>query len=727
MQQESGQAADRDEEDNPADVVQAARLNGFIKVLGMGSVMSLVFAGVVLLFPARYPVLNSVGAVLVGLILQGIARRLRRTRTIEPWMQWIPSPLATLVWGSAVYYNGSYALTSIGILMAFHYVFLPRAASRWMCGLTLLIAALPLMSAGGIDLKLWTRQVVWAVVALVAIEMIGHRVSLLLDQIAKAGKRLQDQNRQLRDTQVELLRARDAAEEASRAKSRFVANMSHEIRTPMHAVMGLLQLLQNTHQDQRQRDYIDKAYAAAQSLLGILNDILDFSKIEAGKVELDQTTFKVAEVMDPLATMLSAMNRDKDVEILFDHDGDLDVPVIGDALRLQQVLINLTGNAVKFTQQGSVVVGVRAQELTPSTVRIEFSVTDTGIGISREQLASLCQPFQQADASTTRRFGGTGLGLVISQRLLGLMGSQLEIESEPGQGSRFRFALELPRGAELASVPVTIAAPLRVLVVDHSPLARELLGRLIVRMGWQVETTAENSAALARLALMNGVPGEGEPPIDLVLLEHHLPALDALDTIERIRRSPLRQQPRIGLLTNRIDPALPAQLLQRGLTLDAIITKPVCSTSLRAMASDSPRHVVSQALPRRLTGLRLLLVEDNLVNQEVARALLAQEGAQVDIASDGSDGVAMARDQKPPHDLVLMDMLMPVMDGLEATRALRTSGYRQPILAMTANAMDQDRQSCLDAGMTDHISKPVEQDALVSKILALCISPAANR
>ena len=524
---------------------------------------------------------------------------------------------------------------------------------------------------------------------------------------------------------TQLREAVDAAEQSSRSKSQFLANMSHEIRTPMNAILGMLQLLRGTELAPRQLDYAQKAEGAARSLLGLLNDILDFSKVEAGKMLLDPQPFNLDKLLNDLSVILSANLGQKNVEILFDVDAALPRQLVGDAMRLQQILINLCGNAVKFTQQGEVVLALKLRDRQPNAVSVDFEVRDSGIGISPEHQAHIFDGFSQAEASTTRRFGGTGLGLAISQRLARLMGAELRLESAPGQGSTFSFNVrfELAEGALAGDVPGLPApsAVSRVLVVDDNASARDVMASLARSLGWQVDLARSGEEALQ--LLMQGPTGSYQA----VFMDWSMPGMDGWETSRQIR----------ALLTSEPAPVIVMvtahgreQLAQRAQSeqglLDGVLIKPVtASMLLQAMAGAHQARVPQVAdgkAPtgrRRLQGLRLLLAEDNVINQQVARELLEREGAQVQVANHGADAVAAVQRAQPLFDAVLMDLQMPVMDGLSATREIRQKlGLASlPVIAMTANAMSSDRDDCLAAGMNDHVGKPFDLEHLVQTLL----------
>ena len=536
---------------------------------------------------------------------------------------------------------------------------------------------------------------------------------------------------------TELVKATESAEQASQAKSQFLANMSHEIRTPMNAILGMLALLRKTELSPRQADYADKTTGAARSLLGLLNDILDFSKVEAGKMTLDPGLFRMDQLMRDLSVILSANAGGKPLEVLFDIDPTLPKALVGDAMRLQQVLINLTGNAIKFTPSGEVVVSVAVLDRDAENVRLEIAVRDTGIGIAAENQARIFSGFTQAEASTTRRFGGTGLGLAISQRLVGLMGGELKLDSALGLGTRFHFQLTLPLGAidaaidtehdaALGTTPTAQGAaptPLRALVVDDNPTAREVLQRMGRSLGWAVDVAASGARALA---LLTSQAGRGLA-YQAVLVDWQMPELDGWQTTQRIRLLGLAEgAPLVVMVTAHDREMLAQRSAAEQAMLDGFLVKPVTASMLFDAIVDARRSHDQPHLSRpptsmagshaqRLAGLRLLVVEDNLNNQQVARELLEDEGARVQIAGDGREAVEAVAAAEPPFDVVLMDLQMPVMDGYTATRQIRQQlGLLSlPIIAMTANAMASDRDACLAAGMNDHVGKPFDLDRLV--------------
>ncbi len=512
--------------------------------------------------------------------------------------------------------------------------------------------------------------------------------------------------------------ARDQAEEATQAKARFLTNMSHEIRTPMNAILGMLRLIQNTELNKRQLDYASKAEGAAQSLLGLLNDILDFSKIDAGKMTLEVRSFRLDKLMRDLSVIVSANVGQKKVEVLFDIDPASPKALMGDAMRLQQVLINLAGNAIKFTQQGEVVVSITQVARCADHASLRFAVRDTGIGIAPEHQQHIFSGFSQAEASTTRRFGGTGLGLSISRKLVALMGGELSLQSAPGQGSTFSFTLDLPVTAAepAAEHPPSPVNHLHVLVVDDNASSRDILCHMAESLGWQVDAADSGEAAVA---LLQGRLTAGQLPYQALLIDWQMPGMDGWQTIEKLQTLGIgHAAPVVMMVTAHGREMLAQRSAQEQARLHGFLVKPVTASMLLDAVSDalaSRQAPVAKAAPvekpQPLQGMRLLVVEDNLINQQVAQEMLSGEGAQVSLADNGHLGVeavqqALAAGQL--FDAVLMDIQMPVMDGYQATRLLRQDArlVNLPIVAMTANAMASDREACLAAGMNEHVGKP---------------------
>jgi two-component system sensor histidine kinase/response regulator len=527
---------------------------------------------------------------------------------------------------------------------------------------------------------------------------------------------------------AELARSRDEARAATRAKSEFLANMSHEIRTPMNAIIGLAHLLRRDATAPQQA-YLGKLGGAARHLLGVLNDVLDFSKIEAGKLVLLPCDFELDRLVDEVCHLVSDRAADKGLELVQRIAPGLATARHGDDLRLRQVLINLVGNAVKFTETGH--VSVRLDHGPGAVVR--FEVNDTGIGISEHERARIFQPFEQADGSTTRRFGGTGLGLAISRALVSAMGGTLTVVPAPGGGSSFRFDLPLP----VAPVPPPAApsalpmAGLRALVIDDLAESREVLCELLTTLGLRARAVASGDEGLRALARADAA-GEA---FDLCLVDWQMPGMDGISFAHHLQRLPLQRRP-AHLMVTAFASQLPEALLQ-GTGLRTVLDKPLSLQALRqaldqALAPGGPVADARRARPsyeaqlRQRGHCRLLLVEDNPLNQEVALQLLQDVGLQADVAGDGLQ--ALARLQARAYDLVLMDVQMPQLDGLGATRALRKlpGGAALPVLAMTAGAMTEDREACLAAGMNDIITKPVDPADLYAALLRWLPGPAPD-
>lgn len=521
------------------------------------------------------------------------------------------------------------------------------------------------------------------------------------------------------------------AKEANAAKSDFLANMSHEIRTPLNAITGLTTLALKNSMPAKIRDYLDKIKVSSNSLMGVINDILDFSKIEAGKLELEQAPFQLHEVLLDLTDLIANQIATKDIEFYVTLEPKMPTALIGDPLRLSQVLINLTNNAVKFTDHGEIIVKIRPLSIAEDQVEIEFSVADTGIGISKESVSQLFQAFTQADGSTTRKFGGTGLGLTISKRLVNLMHGTIAVESEIGQGSTFYFTVifgRQPEDKEITFYPPPALMNLKVLLVSKNTTVASLYIDTLQSFGFRVTGTDSSQEAMTLLQ-----QAQGDSLFQFVIIDsaHADSGRSGVELAQQINDDTIiaAKLPKIALLLS-LDHEMVSDSLEN-VHLDAVILKPLIKTRLfdtimEIFGQDaiSPLRTVSQnnsLADSGILGAHVLLVDDNKINQQVSRELLEDIGLKVDIASNGRQAVDLVQDayDQNPFDAVLMDIQMPELDGYQATRLIRDDQRfaELPIIAMTAHAMTSDREKCLRAGMNDHLAKPIDPKKLATALI----------